>query len=283
MVFTTTTLFKGIPCPEGEKCSLTHCIFSHDLRPTVKSKASEAETANVQPRELIDDDAIATPQEPATKRRRVTYEKLEDKPLSRADVIRKQLAAQRDKSGPAKTDLPFSKSQTTGTALPSLSKPVSPPPSKGFTGTTDLKGSNRTGGTNSVNDSPNDSSVNRAAKSVETPALNPRLIPNDPAGHAKRSLYLKHLHNEMTRLNDLVVAQVGPRDESGSGIAKADVMTEALLVQMALDEEEDLARKHGNVYANVVKNRFAAYKRMGLEEWITLVKVSLISENRVVG
>jgi hypothetical protein len=34
--------------------------------------------------------------------------------------------------------------------------------------------------------------------------LNPRLIANDPAGHSKRALYLKHLHGETVKLNRMV-------------------------------------------------------------------------------
>jgi hypothetical protein len=41
MVFTTTNLFKGIACPEGDNCKLTNCIYTHPAAPvTTAPKAA---------------------------------------------------------------------------------------------------------------------------------------------------------------------------------------------------------------------------------------------------
>jgi hypothetical protein len=92
------------------------------------------------------------------------------------------------------------------------------------------------------------------------------MISNDPAGHAKRSLYLKHLHAEMMRLNKQI-------SDAPDGEAKhLPVLNEQQLISMALDEEEKLAKEQPMVYANIVKQRIALYKKMKAETWTKQVK-----------
>ncbi|KAG9806190.1 hypothetical protein KCU63_g22977, partial [Aureobasidium melanogenum] len=87
------------------------------------------------------------------------------------------------------------------------------------------------------------------------------MIPNDPAGHVKRTLFLKHLHAQMERLNDQVA--------KSSHAKKADLtMTPDELIRVALNEEEKTARENHKIYANVIKMRVAALKKMGVDEWI---------------
>ena len=52
------------------------------------------------------------------------------------------------------------------------------------------------------------------------------------------------------------------------------VLTERELIRMALDEEENIARQQPTVYANIIKNRIAAYKKLTLEDWTKQVKAS---------
>lgn len=103
------------------------------------------------------------------------------------------------------------------------------------------------------------------------------MIPNDPAGHAKRTLFLKHLHAQMERLNDEVA--------KSSHAKKADLtMTSNELIKVALDEEEKTARENHKIYANVIKMRVAALKKMGVDEWIAHVIATIrvdLQENQV--
>ncbi|KAK3064547.1 RNA exonuclease 3, partial [Teratosphaeriaceae sp. CCFEE 6253] len=55
---------------------------------------------------------------------------------------------------------------------------------------------------------------------------------------------------------------------------KALLLSENELISLALDEEEKLASTSGDVYANVVKNRIAAYRKMKPEDWITHIKTT---------
>ncbi|KAK3110629.1 RNA exonuclease 3, partial [Teratosphaeriaceae sp. CCFEE 6253] len=186
MVFSTTNLFKGIQCPSGEACALTNCMFAHDLRPqtTKISHESASQSDSVHPAPKNDSS------EPPTKRRRVTYDKAEDAPPSKADLIRSELAQTK---AAAKTAPSPSGTHKPQAPPPSLNRPVSPPAK-----------------TNTKATSPaaiDANNHNHASSTTKAPAtngmppqkltLNPRLIPNDPAGHAKRHLYLKHLHAEM--------------------------------------------------------------------------------------
>lgn len=251
MVFTTTKLFKGIQCPQGEKCDLTNCIFAHDLRP---QKEQAAPPAQPEPPSLEGSDDP----EPAAKRRRVTYEKAEDKPPSKADLIRIQLSKERSSK-----DAPSANGNAKpASTLSTLKRSVSPP-----TTTNDAKSSSLT------STQPKSSVKNGAGRqehaAPETPlSLNPRLLPNDPAGHAKRSLYLKYMHAEMARLNQQI------KDRKDVQYKPALILSESEVIKAALDEEETLAREQGAVYANVVKNRIATYKKMKVDDWISHLKIT---------
>lgn len=104
--------------------------------------------------------------------------------------------------------------------------------------------------------------------------LNPRLVPQDPAGHGKRTLYLTHLHAEQKRLNDEVAS-------STLDHKAALTLRDPELVKAALDEEEKTARDHPKVYTNIIKRAIAKYKKMKLEDWVAHVKAtfSLSSES----
>ncbi|KAK6394160.1 hypothetical protein LTR65_002006 [Meristemomyces frigidus] len=257
MVFSTTNLFKGIPCPEGERCGLTSCIFAHDLRPQDQPSAppsSLPKAENIRPSEGQDS-------EPAAKRRRIAHDNAEDKPASRADIIRSQLATQRSKPGNLNALPSSSTTEATNPTPPSLTRAVSPPAK--------TNGKATSYQVTGANTRPSTTAKPTSAKAKET--LNPRLVPNDPAGHAKRTLYLKHLHGEMARLNGLL----NDRSHSGSVQFKAGLLLDDMeLIQLALDEEEKLARGQSSVYGNVVKNRIAAYKKMKADDWIVYVKTT---------
>ncbi|KAG9834833.1 hypothetical protein KCU68_g11518, partial [Aureobasidium melanogenum] len=217
-MFSTTGLFKGIPCPEGERCNIIHCIFSHDLRPQ----------------------AVAVSEQGATKKRKLS-EGTDTKPPVTSVTISSGKTANRSA---ANGSLPINPQKpTTAASVPpkipkTLQRPVSPPPKPSVA-----------------------SSKPVPSKSAVKESLNPRMIPNDPAGHVKRTLFLKHLHAQMERLNDQVA--------KSSHAKKADLtMTPDELIRVALNEEEKTARENHKIYANVIKMRVAAFKKMGVDEWI---------------
>lgn len=256
MVFLTTNLFKGIACPEGDKCVLTNCIYAHDT----KHEPTEAVM------QLTEANDAQKPSEPAAKRRKIEYQSLADKPPSRAELIRGQLAAARSTSPETSKQSNGSASQSSGNSSqppPSLVKAVSPPPTNGKATSSSVTGSRARANSS---DQKHETSVasKRAPEKVES--LNPRLIPNDPAGHQKRSLYLKHLHAEMARQNKQT------SEAQGLQLKHLLVLTEQRLITLALDEEEKVARDHPTLYGNVVKQRLAALKKMPQDEWIKYVK-----------
>ncbi|KAI6801332.1 hypothetical protein KC332_g13527 [Hortaea werneckii] len=261
MVFSTTTLFKGIPCPEGEKCRLTNCIFAHDLRkrdeaqPDAPTQAREEQTQKTAA-------ALDEQDEPPSKRRRVVYDKPEEKPPSRADQIRDQLAETKSYK-PSVASQDAEKSSNGAKVSPaSLTRTVSPPAK-----------TNETAGKPASADSvvnkpaPNDASSVRPKPMPQKVSLNPRLIANDPVGHASRTRYLKLLHEMMANLNK------GLHDRAKTVQFKdAFLLSENEVVLLAVEEEEKIATVNGKVYANVIKNRIGAYKKMTNDSWIEHLK-----------
>ncbi|KAK3673470.1 RNA exonuclease 3 [Recurvomyces mirabilis] len=192
--------------------------------------------------------------EPPSKRRRVTYENLEDKPPSKADLIRQQLSRERQQAPP--------KAGNAKPAAPaSLKRPVSPP-------------AKTNGQAVPITNTAASSRPTQPAGALKPLTLNPRLIANDPAGHAKRSQLLKLLHAEMVRLSQQLV------DRKDVPSKDALLLSPIEAVQLALDEEEKLARESGNVYANVIKNRIFAYKKMSSDDWVLHVKTTALFKQK---
>ena len=260
MVFSTTTLFKGIACPSGDNCKLTNCMFSHELGATLPAISQQKPRTVSNPATVEKEDSG----EPPSKKRRVTYESAAAKPPSRADRIRSELAAVRSGATKPSDNRNMGSSFSRATNIhsdsakppPSLTRPVSPPrplpptngrlPSRTQPGTT------------------NNGSVNGTAQLSEpepkpSEPLNPRLIPNDPAGHSKRTLYLKHLHFELARLNRMVSDAPGLEHKHLLHLRDQEVTT------LCLDEEEKVAKDSGTLYPNIIKQRIAYWKKN--ESW----------------
>ena len=262
MVFSTTTLFKGIACPEAERCALTNCIFSHDLHPTPPEPAAEAL--------CVKQTQSQSNGEPALKRRKIAH----DKGPSRADLIREELAAARNAvSEKANEKLPQSEHGLLSNGSPvkppsTLTRPVSPPPAKTVNGNNVTKTHPDLASGNVAHTDSKHASTHPATKTETISALNPQLIPNDPVGHAKRSVYLKYIHGEMMRLHALVQSNSLPPEQKKT-------LTAQRLINMAVEEEERLAREHGSLYGNIIKNRIAVYKKMTMDEWLRHINITL--------
>ncbi|KAI6853910.1 hypothetical protein KC323_g9092 [Hortaea werneckii] len=261
MVFSTTSLFKGIPCPEGEKCRLTNCIFAHDLRKKDEVQPDAPAHAREEPTQKT---AAASKEqdEPPSKRRRVIYDKPEEKPPSRADQIRDQLAEIKSHK-PSVAPQNVEKTSNGAKASPaSLTRTVSPPAKTNGT-------AGEPASANSVVTKPvlNDAGSVRPKPMPQKVSLNPRLIANDPVGHASRTRYLKLLHEMMANLNKAV-------HERAKTVQFKDalLLSENEVVLLAVEEEEKIATVNGKVYANVIKNRIGAYKKMTNDSWIEHLK-----------
>lgn len=273
MVWSTTTLFKGIPCPEGENCKLTNCIYGHDP----KAQAAENGTipGSLHTRNTPRDRSLHDePAEPALKRRKVTYNSLNDKPPSRAEKIKAELAALKTgKPSSAKAAPQPSRSESNGAstsrqdAAPpaSLSKPVSPPPSNGVKSASQQ---NPSATKSNISSSTGAGTATNKAAPPKKESLNPRMLNSAPEAHGKRTILVQHIHGAITGLNRTVKSSTQPIAGYKPEQLKLFVLSDQEMITLTLDEEERIATTQPKVYANVMKNRIAAYKKMDAAKWI---------------
>ncbi|TKA70378.1 hypothetical protein B0A49_06938 [Cryomyces minteri] len=241
-MFSSTGLFRSIICPEGGRCRIPNCIFSH---PKVV-KADE-------PQELVAPIATNTTVEPTRgvdssmrKRRR-----LDDDAFTVSQVNMNVLSPPTtaftgalNAHNPRKLgteSLGAANTSPGAQDLRSVKKQVSPPPPR----------ANKRGRLQTEH-------AGEKRPVVET--LNPRLVPNTPVGHGTRLVYLVKLHELMAALNDKLCKSEDPEDT-------ALCVTHADLIKMSLDEEEKLARGNPQVYSNLIRLRMVAYKKMQPDEW----------------
>ncbi|OCK74622.1 exonuclease, partial [Lepidopterella palustris CBS 459.81] len=92
-------------------------------------------------------------------------------------------------------------------------------------------------------------------------SLNPRALAKSPALFVTRRALLLKVHEYMAKLNDEV-------SKSSAPDIKALHLTDNAVVRLALDEEEKIAIDQPSVYANIIKMRIVALKKMKLEEWV---------------
>ena len=236
-MFTPLGLFKDVPCPQLQDCSLVTCMFSH--KPTPRPEQTAAENTVVAPE---------PPVEPPSKRvkvERVPESKPQEaKPL--ADRARGETAVAGEANG---------KPQPSPSAkLHSTSRPVSPPPTRTGPPKSEVAGIKH-----------EDSASNRPPpRRAPKERLNPRILPKAPAAHNIRLAILTKLHAAMSALNDKL------KDETGS--TRFLVLSPEELVTMALDEEEKVAKDSPSVYSNIIKLRIVKLSKMSQEDWLKEVK-----------
>ena len=246
--------FKHIQCPQLAGCQLPNCFFSHEQK--VDTSVDDA------PQEYDPFSAGASTPPPA-KRRRIengSVQNLDSRPLS---LVGSRTATPETLKAPvAKPSMqPISNSATKANSVTkslaskqesdrnalsmmptSASRPVSPPATKAKPSTplaTPVK-----------------------AKIVEE--LRPRTVPQAPAVYATRYAVLKELMAQLAAQNK--------RLNEGDQQWKALSLSQPELIKLALDEEEDIARKHGSgVYKNMMMSRMMSIKKMPEEDWRNLV------------
>lgn len=224
-----------------------NCMFGHELRP----QKSATQTAS---QEIQEEDSASTHTSDAPELKRRKLDNASEFPGSAIQtpqaISRSSTSAFKGPSSAPNAQVKASKDNiehNISKSLRTLDRPVTPPP---------LHGNNR------ANPAAQKKSVPPKPTKKET--LNPRMVPNDPAGHAKRTLFLQYMHEQMKRLNTEVAKGSHP-DKDALSFSNDE------LIKAALDEEERLARENPKVYANVIKNRIGTYKKWKVEDWTTHV------------
>ncbi|KAI1462530.1 hypothetical protein F4805DRAFT_472 [Annulohypoxylon moriforme] len=103
------------------------------------------------------------------------------------------------------------------------------------------------------------SSAQSPAKKPET--LNPRLLKKSPAQHGTRLKLVSALHEQYVRLNSEL--KKAAKDKT----SKQLLLSDQELIVKTLDDEEEVAVKRFQIYANAIRNRIMTYKRMAVAEW----------------
>ncbi|KAM0719580.1 hypothetical protein Q7P37_003710 [Cladosporium fusiforme] len=287
MVFSTTNLFKGIPCPEGEGCKLTNCIYGHQPRQqtseTAISAASQASLSKPHApsngAHVHSNTSSEQHSEPALKRRKITYDSLADKPPTKAEKIRADLEATRSNASASHKTSPQAlkptASQPNAARSPaSLTKPVTPPPGSGQNPASKQTSTSST--SMNVKSDPSNKPTTESKKTppVKKESLNPRLLTSAPESHAKRTVFVQHLHKDMQRLNNELTSSTQPINSIPPDRLKVLALSDQEVIKLALDEEEKAAREQPKVYANVIKNRIFTYRKMKVEAFVDVVKTS---------
>ena len=256
-MFSGQGFFKKIACPERDNCLLPNCFFSHD-RPQSK-RNNDVAIGKVDERKEVS--AVAIQQqsdgEGSRKRRKLKNGTTYPQHHSSKAYVGTLAAKTTPKNTTTRTSIAAQKDQTSQSS--SRSECAS--------------ADQQNGQTMAISKTPRLDTEKRASHELKTlkekakksvkVSLNPRLIPKDPAGHARRLVYLTKMHDEVKRLNNEAKQSKDPE-------TRKLALSDNDLILSVLDEEENLARENPNIYANVVGLRIVAYKRMKLKEWIEI-------------
>ncbi|KAI1466085.1 uncharacterized protein F4812DRAFT_452030 [Daldinia caldariorum] len=235
---------KSLPCPAGDNCNAFQCLFKHNKDVNINTTAESSE----QP--LINPTTTAIPSsDQGSPRKRI---KLDSK-LSSSSPL-----------------------ETTGQ-----------PPAVRETNQTDTRASSYTSKTQVSRSSPGSaqarntlasSSTGQPSKSIpkaapkaapktapkaepkKPEALNPRLLKSSPAKHDTRLKLVKALHEQYVRLNNEL------KKDTDKGASKL-VLSDQELIVKTLDDEQEVAIKLFQIYANAIRNKIMAYKRMNIAQW----------------
>ncbi|KAI9802972.1 MAG: hypothetical protein M1825_002205 [Sarcosagium campestre] len=259
-MFSTLGLFSQVPCPYERNCALPGCLFLHG-RDRARNRDVSAHSLNDEKptptgRQSIIDEGTRKRRKLATSEEDVLSTKSTSSVTPANNLVDSLQKKEKGNAG----SLLGSKS-----ALTTLHGAVSPPslrsPGRGTSGSL--------GTSNGASSGNRESLAKQQAPNPET--LNPRMIPTPPASHAVRLAILKKLHEQLERLNREHVA-------APDSTSSAPNLSPQDLIKMALDEEEQTARKNGLVYSNVIKNRIMHYKKMDLKAWREML-VEAVKEN----
>ncbi|KAL2854327.1 hypothetical protein BJY01DRAFT_36023 [Aspergillus pseudoustus] len=238
-MFAPLGLFKDIPCPQGQECSLLGCIFAHRNLTSVSNESSTVDTQAPELGEII---------EPASKRFK--------------------LESATESKGPPKKPSPQGPNGC-GSALRSIPiKKLEETVAK--TGDTLSIPRQQSGGSNTKPVKrvvPTAESLGSSLPPRQAPkeSLNPRMLPKAPATYNTRTAILKKLHSTLCALNDQLAKGKANKD-------KSLILTPDELITMALDEEEKVAKENPTIYSNIVKLRIVKLSKLNQEDWAKELK-----------
>ncbi|MCJ1442436.1 MAG: RNA exonuclease 3 [Stictis urceolatum] len=274
-MFKCAGLFGSTQCPLGEKCGLLNCIFSHkeEPHPTKEpdngtksaSQAAALNSKNEGPppkRQRIDNVSpkgtnMTTPRANSSK-----YQTpLPSPPVNPFSSLTGSSGTTTSLQSPAeKADSP---SLSENAAAPSSARrPISSPQARKSSSDVIATRKRQLSEDASEAGSPAADNVSKRMRNdPKVEALNPRLMAKPPAAHAVRMKLLKLVYEHMYRLNQELMESKDGYWKNEIGLSKQGVIT------LALDEEERAAKSNAAVYANVLKLRIVALKKMTRETW----------------
>ncbi|KAL1960444.1 hypothetical protein VTO42DRAFT_7743 [Malbranchea cinnamomea] len=250
-MFQPLGLFKGLPCPEETHCALINCIFAHPCRVAAPSVSPAAENKTPSHKTT----SVSSEDRPTLKRKRRESDSWDE---SHAVVTKDKQDAPPERSKARKLHDGQKALHQELQQLKSVAKRVSPPPTNNERLT--LKHNDISNKVEDKGEGTKGVATSQMRRQSKKETLNPRLLSKPPASHQVRMSILVKLHEEMTRLNDLM-------QKAGDPSKKALILSKDELVSMALDEEERIAKENPSVYSNVIKLRIAKLRKMPLSEW----------------
>ena len=235
-MFSNFSLFAHIKCPEDQTCRLINCMFSHDCAATLAFEKAELQLAPSQV--SLNKDGITDLERPA-KRRRIEHQP--------------QIGNSTTQNRPKLAKKGFEEP-----SLVLVTQDVSPPPLRDA-----LRPSIKAKISN-LRTADKDPVLKKIGPKVPEKAesLLPRATLKPPASHALRLKLITLMHEQVLRLNKEVVSS---KDEFKHALE----LSAQEMVSFVLDEELKAACEAPAVYANVLKMRIGALKKMKFEAWKT--------------
>ncbi|KAH0612826.1 uncharacterized protein H6S33_009206 [Morchella sextelata] len=284
-MFRPLTLWQNIPCPALDargSCTVTHCLFSHALsRPTAPPPPAASPPPPQPPADP--NSATRTPPPPAAlsgdpRLRKIIEANTNPNPNpnpadsdDRRDYKRRRVlddtaappgpdsaANTADSTQPPAVKRTKTKVETAGSALGAPRSILKKsPPAASASASASAAVPKTTNGTSAGKGAPAKTTQPAKSEADAKPlSLNPRLVPSSPATHAVRLQLLTLLHAEYVRLH------------AGSGDADVDAGADAqMLLGLALDEEERVAREMRSIYTQAMKKRIVKLKNSSAGEF----------------
>lgn len=245
-MFSSTGLFKQVPCPKQDDCTLPNCIFSHDR------SAKTIVTSNGPSREYDPLDIRSTSSPPAKKRKLdhdEEHRRLEPNP---ALAQRPSPRNVQSSSSPKPESISQPPPPPPPQALVSASRAITPPATK-----------------------PKSTPTPSASVVEKKPdQLHPRSVPKAPDILKKRLVVLQGLYTQILAQNNKV--------QTGGSALKPFSLSDQEMVKFALDEEEQAAVKYeSDIYRNHLSQLAFRIRKMSLEDWKEFVTKSIRHEVKV--
>lgn len=303
-MFSSTTLFKKVACPELSTCSLLNCIFSHQILPLIKKNSniplSFADPQNEE-KAVVHNDAGY--QEDLDQHHRPRKKPRIEK---RETDNRKEMAEEQGEKGGTAMDVEnYLVGSRKGLESSSMTSTVSGARKKAQATTVETFRSidatsrielapiknNKTqshGASSHVLAKPSEDTLKRKRTSPQDGEItskgktqNPSCEPAPPANPTQK--YIKATlnprmipnppasHTIRIRLLTLLHHYITKLNDQTKLLNNPSltpiIMSSEEVVVMSLDIEEKVARENSSVYENVLKQRAAGYSRMTVEEW----------------